>query len=232
MVAPFRKEEKHFRFPFFTNVLHNTHFRFQLFAIGVNCCIPHSQIGRALQNLDGIYDSCQPGTDDGFHPPPCHLRTGHHDHVGGSSSASTTPPLSKLLILYPNSGEVWVGTRRRGRYLWPPNMCPNKWTAQVSQWIRRQIPPPESPASIKLPLAQWVGGCCRVGPDQIRSLAEWMKPGEFGHCTTRPPDKTSTSQQSLTMDVNDDDDVRTSTRTYTGKSGSGGDRKVKRRRRM
>jgi homocysteine S-methyltransferase len=57
----------------------------------------------------------------------------------------------KPVVVYPNSGEGWDATRRA-------------WTGtatfadgQVEEWVRRG--------------ARLVGGCCRVGPDEIRSVA-------------------------------------------------------------
>ncbi|KAF6780172.1 hypothetical protein AHF37_00305 [Paragonimus kellicotti] len=148
----------------------------QIFAIGINCNIDHDRIGLALSNLSGYQDPCGPGTDDGYHPPRCSARPGHSEH----SSVSR-----KLLIAYANSGEIWMPSKRaktrRGYWVWPPNKGPSDWARSISKWaMRRDTQFSRRPT---YPLAQWVGGCCRVSPQQIRSLAEMIKPDEFSHET-------------------------------------------------
>ncbi|KAF5401674.1 Homocysteine S-methyltransferase [Paragonimus heterotremus] len=159
----------------------------QIFAIGINCNIDHDRIGLALSNLSGYQDPCGPGTDDGYHPPRCSARPGHSEH----SSASR-----KLLIAYANSGEIWMTSKRtknrRGNWVWPPNKGPSDWARSISKWaMRRDTQFSRRPT---YPLAQWVGGCCRVTPQQIRSLAELIKPDEFSYETeeaTSPCSRTS-----------------------------------------
>ncbi|KAF8561890.1 hypothetical protein P879_04603 [Paragonimus westermani] len=146
----------------------------QIFAIGVNCNIEHERIGLALSNLSGYQDPCGSGTDDGYHPPRCSVRSGHSEN----SSVSR-----KLLIAYANSGEIWMPSKRaknrRGYWIWPPNKGPSDWARSVSKWaMRRDTQFSRSPTH---PLAQWVGGCCRVSPQQIRLLAKLVKPDEFSH---------------------------------------------------
>ncbi|THD21711.1 Homocysteine S-methyltransferase [Fasciola hepatica] len=159
----------------------------RLFAIGVNCSIPHHLIPQALANLSGIYDSCEPGNEDGFHPPPCAKRPGGH------SNRPNVPHSRKILLVYANSGERWVPAKSkkskfRGYWIWPPKTGPNLWARAMSRFaMRRGVHIPNSTTSAfhtkkdeQSPVkAQWVGGCCRVGPEQLVQLAEWMKPDEI-----------------------------------------------------
>ena len=58
----------------------------------------------------------------------------------------------KPLIAYPNAGEDYrVGSRS-----WTSPRSPVDWIHEAAQWLRLGV--------------RGVGGCCRVGPDQIRSL--------------------------------------------------------------
>ncbi|TGZ57871.1 hypothetical protein CRM22_009828 [Opisthorchis felineus] len=158
----------------------------QIFGIGVNCCIEHDKIGLALSNLNVGQDGCGPGTDDGYHPPPCSKRPDHLDKL------STKP--RKLLVLYANSGEMWLPppkglSRKRGHWVWPPNKGPSVWARTIVQFSMRRCVDWEkellngmavrrSDPEAVYPKAQWVGGCCRVGPTEIRHLAILMKPDE------------------------------------------------------
>ncbi len=62
----------------------------------------------------------------------------------------------KPVIVYPNSGERWDGTRRA--WLGPSRFSPGL----AAQWIAAG--------------ARIVGGCCRVGPSDIAKLAEVLTP--------------------------------------------------------
>jgi len=66
--------------------------------------------------------------------------------VGVAAAASGKP-----VVLYPNSGESWDGPARRWRGR------PDFEAADVAGWVGAG--------------ARLVGGCCRVGPDQIRALS-------------------------------------------------------------
>ncbi|VDP85731.1 unnamed protein product [Echinostoma caproni] len=162
----------------------------RLFAIGVNCSIPHHLIPQALANLSSLYDPCEPGTEEGFHPPPCDKRPGGH-----SSDQVVVSRTRKLLLVYPNSGEQWIPakskrSRCRGYWIWPPKTGPSLWARMMSRYaMRRGVHNPEQLSQSTLTeahgshtrlalRAQWVGGCCRVGPEQLAQLAEWMKPDE------------------------------------------------------
>lgn len=142
-----------------------------------------------MANLSGIYDSCEPGTEEGFHPPPCEKRPGCH------SNGPDALHDRKILLLYANSGERWVTvkskrSRFRGYWVWPPKTGPKLWARVMSRFAMRRgldVPPLPSDFVIRIhtkkdgtsPVkAQWVGGCCRVGPEQVAQLAEWMKPDE------------------------------------------------------
>lgn len=57
----------------------------------------------------------------------------------------------KPVVVYPNSGELWDATGRR----WTG--APDLAAADVRAWVAAG--------------AQLVGGCCRVGPEQVRGLA-------------------------------------------------------------
>ncbi|THD21007.1 Homocysteine S-methyltransferase [Fasciola hepatica] len=147
----------------------------RVFAIGVNCSIPHHRIPQALANLSGVYDSCEPDSEVNSHSPLI------------DESAR------KILLVYANSGERWVAvnsknSRFRGYWAWPPKTGPNLWARVMSRFaMRRGVHIPNSSASLihakiddQSPVrAQWVGGCCRVGPEQLVQLAEWMKPDEI-----------------------------------------------------
>ncbi|CAL8098897.1 unnamed protein product [Calicophoron daubneyi] len=162
----------------------------QIFGIGVNCCIPHALIGQALANLASIPESCEAGNEDGFHPPPCSVRH--------KCTQSEQPPHRKILILNANSGEMWMplpgkGNKRRGHWIWPKSKGPAMWSKEISKWTLRRLADPLDRAvgssnSPLIPLAQWVGGCCRVGPEQINSLARWMKPDEYRTTLSESPE--------------------------------------------
>ncbi|TPP59145.1 Homocysteine S-methyltransferase [Fasciola gigantica] len=115
----------------------------------------------------------------------------------GNEVYSHSPPSDesarKILLVYANSGERWVAvnsknSRFRGYWVWPPKTGPNLWARAMSRFaMRRGVHIPNSSASFirakiddQSPVrAQWVGGCCRVGPEQLVQLAEWMKPDEI-----------------------------------------------------
>lgn len=68
------------------------------------------------------------------------------------STALPTMPL----IAYPNSGEVWDAPTQawRGPPRWDPGL--------VKGWLAQ-------------PRLRHVGGCCRIGPRDIRALAQWCQ---------------------------------------------------------
>lgn len=63
----------------------------------------------------------------------------------------------KPIIVYPNSGERWDATRRR----WSGDVARERFLASATGWARKGV---------------WaIGGCCRVGPDMIRELANRLR---------------------------------------------------------
>ncbi len=62
----------------------------------------------------------------------------------------------KPVVAYPNSGETWDA----GRRAWTGS--PEPVPADVHAWVQ---------AGVRL-----VGGCCRVGPEQVRTLADALAP--------------------------------------------------------
>ncbi len=62
---------------------------------------------------------------------------------------------SKAIVAYPNSGEAWDADERQ----WHGD--PGFTISQVTSWLDAG--------------ARMIGGCCRVGPDQIRALAAIRK---------------------------------------------------------
>lgn len=150
----------------------------QIFAVGVNCNIEFECIGQALANLNIGPECCSPGTDDGYHPPP--------NCGANASDAVETKQNKKILILYPNSGELWIPLPARSkkglsRWVWPKGRGPSTWIKEITKWAMRRGEALETSPCAPYPRAQWVGGCCRVSPEQVKQLAEWMKPDEFVH---------------------------------------------------
>ncbi|VDL89550.1 unnamed protein product [Schistocephalus solidus] len=157
-----------------------------IIGIGVNCSIPHELIGQALANVGGLETlrDTVAGSDDGYHPHPEALRP-----------KGKQP---KLLIAYPNSGEIWLETPLRssadrqkkhrdnpkptGHWVWPNNVSSGDWARSVSKWSvtqnmleqeKHHVSPNE--LSHRYGLAQWVGGCCRVRPENIQELVQLVK---------------------------------------------------------
>jgi homocysteine S-methyltransferase len=60
---------------------------------------------------------------------------------------------SKLLIVYPNSGEQWDAVHQR----WHGDGQIQQFSEQAQRW--------------KSAGAQWIGGCCRTGPEHVRAVA-------------------------------------------------------------
>ncbi|CAH8841403.1 unnamed protein product [Trichobilharzia szidati] len=129
----------------------------QVFGIGVNCNIPHNNIGEALANLS-LHKSIDPGS---------------------------TP--NKLLLFYANDGRHWVrddDDDSKSEYLTCHSQYNEEsWLQSTIRWAkRREVHNSDhlhQPRENNHTLAQWVGGCCNVGPDCIKQLAKWMKPDEF-----------------------------------------------------
>ncbi|BHF61068.1 hypothetical protein SprV_0100403900 [Sparganum proliferum] len=157
-----------------------------IIGIGVNCFIPHELIGQALANVGGLETlrDTVPGSDDGYHPHNEALRLNRKQ--------------PKILIAYPNSGEIWLKTPLRssverhkkhrdrpqpaGHWVWPNNVSRGDWARSVSKWsvtqaMSEQEKQPISPNELarRYGLAQWVGGCCRVRPEDIRELVQLVK---------------------------------------------------------
>jgi homocysteine S-methyltransferase len=71
-----------------------------------------------------------------------------------TSAVATASRSGHAVVIYPNSGEGWDAAART----WTPSGDtddPEEWP--VDQWVREG--------------AGLVGGCCRIGPEQIRALA-------------------------------------------------------------
>jgi homocysteine S-methyltransferase len=73
----------------------------------------------------------------------------------GPALATARAVTGKPVVVYPNSGERWDARRRR----W---VGPGRFrAAQVAEWVRQG--------------ARAVGGCCRVGPDDIAAVARAVR---------------------------------------------------------
>jgi S-methylmethionine-dependent homocysteine/selenocysteine methylase len=77
--------------------------------------------------------------------------------VAAAVRAAATASGGRVAVAYPNSGETWDGPSRtwRGR----PGFAPD----DVAAWTEGG--------------ARLVGGCCRVGPEQIAELAAAVRGG-------------------------------------------------------
>ncbi|CAI2727171.1 unnamed protein product [Schistosoma spindalis] len=122
----------------------------QVFGVGVNCNIPHDCIGKGIANLN---------------------------------SENTS---SKLLLFYANDGRLCIPNdddKKQDQFGNYSQYNHESWFQSTIKWAkRREISDDEHlhySVNYKPPLAQWVGGCCNVGPECIRQLAKWMKPDEF-----------------------------------------------------
>ena len=65
---------------------------------------------------------------------------------------------AKPLVIYPNSGERWDAGRRR----WVPGEGPFDFGAGARRWAERG--------------ARLIGGCCRTGPETIRTIRTSLRP--------------------------------------------------------
>ncbi len=63
---------------------------------------------------------------------------------------------AKPILVYPNSGEQWNAVQR----CWQGHAVPFEKLAK--QW--------------QMAGAQWIGGCCRTGPEQVRAVANLWRP--------------------------------------------------------
>jgi homocysteine S-methyltransferase len=61
---------------------------------------------------------------------------------------------SKRIAVYPNSGESWVAETRS----WAGTSDPQSFRALAAAWREAG--------------ADWIGGCCRTGPEHIRAIAQ------------------------------------------------------------
>jgi homocysteine S-methyltransferase len=91
----------------------------------------------------------------------CSAPAGVTDVVELAARASGKP-----VVVYPNSGETWNPQRRR----WEGDSLFD--AADVARWIAAG--------------ARAVGGCCRVGPPEIRALADMIGGGAAGVNRARP----------------------------------------------
>jgi homocysteine S-methyltransferase len=61
---------------------------------------------------------------------------------------------TKCIAVYPNSGETWVSETRS----WTGSSDPHAFSDLARQWREAG--------------ANWIGGCCRTGPEHIRAIAQ------------------------------------------------------------
>jgi homocysteine S-methyltransferase len=66
---------------------------------------------------------------------------------------------SKIIVVYPNSGETWDGVAKR----WMPSKCfdDDKFEMYARRWRDSG--------------AQLIGGCCRTTPSTVRAISEVLK---------------------------------------------------------
>jgi homocysteine S-methyltransferase len=64
---------------------------------------------------------------------------------------------TKRIAVYPNSGESWVAETRS----WAGSSDPQSFGALAEAW--------------RAAGAEWIGGCCRTGPEHIRTIAQASK---------------------------------------------------------
>jgi homocysteine S-methyltransferase len=64
---------------------------------------------------------------------------------------------TKRIAVYPNSGESWVAETRS----WAGSSDPQSFGALAEAW--------------RAAGAEWIGGCCRTGPEHIRAIAQASK---------------------------------------------------------
>ena len=72
--------------------------------------------------------------------------------------AAAAPVTQKPLVIYPNSGERWDARHRR----WVPGEGPFDFGAGAQLWRKRG--------------ARLIGGCCRTGPETIRTIRTSLQP--------------------------------------------------------
>ena len=75
----------------------------------------------------------------------------------GTTVALAVEASGKPGVVYPNSGEGWDAVNR----VWTPAGTENSLIGDVSGWVGSG--------------ARIIGGCCRVGPDQIRAISERVR---------------------------------------------------------
>ena len=66
---------------------------------------------------------------------------------------------SKIVIVYPNSGEVY--DEGAGRWFFPNGLNENNFYEEVPLWIKEG--------------ASWIGGCCRMGSDKMKRVGEVIR---------------------------------------------------------
>jgi len=76
------------------------------------------------------------------------------DFISGLISAIKSESGSKKIVVYPNSGESYNAESKT----WTGKSDPDPFMAMVKEWLVLG--------------ADIIGGCCRIGPDQIRSIRE------------------------------------------------------------
>lgn len=78
----------------------------------------------------------------------------------------------KIPLFYANDGLVWIS---KNNNWYPKDSGPKDWIKNVTPFVRRRISNQKNDAIVNEGcLAQWVGGCCRVGPDLIKELADFI----------------------------------------------------------
>lgn len=105
--------------------------------------------GEPVRRLAAMLDSCRRVTAVG-------VNCTAPEHVSDLIDA-IREGTRKRIIVYPNSGERWDSTGRR----WSGDVARGRFVELAAAWARKGV---------------WaIGGCCRVGPETIRELAERLR---------------------------------------------------------
>jgi homocysteine S-methyltransferase len=80
--------------------------------------------------------------------------------VASDLMAEAQQGTTKPLIVYPNSGETYDAVSKT----WSTGPSPIDWQEAAAEWVRLG--------------ASGVGGCCRVGPEQIAGVRSRLVPGD------------------------------------------------------
>jgi len=75
-------------------------------------------------------------------------------HISSLIDHIRTGAPAKHIVVYPNSGEVYNGDNRT----WSGGSEPSEFSENAGEWYRKG--------------AKLIGGCCRIGPEQIKAMRE------------------------------------------------------------